>query len=168
VQYFDKDGKAITESLKDYTRKAVRENFTSLDKFLDRWSSADQKRVLVNELVQRGIFLDALAEEVGRDYDPFDLVCHVAYGQPPLTRKERAENVRKRNYFARYGEQARAVLDALLDKYAGEGLEPIESMDVLRVQPFNRLGTPVEIVRAFGGRDKYLRAVRELEKELYA
>lgn len=168
VQYFDKDGKPITESLKDYTRKAVRQNFASLDAFLDHWGSAEQKRLLVEEFVGRGIFLEALAEEVGLAYDPFDLVCHVAYDQPPLTRKERAANVRKRNYFSKYGEQARAVLNALLDKYADEGLEPVESVDVLKVQPFNRLGTPVELVRSFGGREKYLQAVRELEKELYA
>jgi len=105
---------------------------------------------------------------VGRDYDPFDLVCHVAYDQPPLTRKERAANVRKRNYFTKYGEQARAVLNALLDKYADEGVDAVESMDILRVQPLNRLGTPVELVRHFGGREKYLQAVRELETQLYA
>jgi type I restriction enzyme R subunit len=126
-----------------------------------------RKQAIVAEFVSRGIFLEALADEVGRDYDPFDLVCHVAYDQPPLTRKERAANVRKRNYFAKYGEQARAVLDALLDKYADEGLEPVESVDVLKVQPFNRLGTPVELVRIFGGREKYLQAVRELETALY-
>jgi len=167
VQYFDKDGKPITESLKDFTRKAVLKNFASMDAFLDHWGNTQQKQAIVAEFVSRGIFLEALAEEVGRDYDPFDLVCHVAYDQPPLTRKERAANVRKRNYFAKYGEQARAVLNALLDKYADEGLEPVESVDVLKVQPFNRLGTPVELVRVFGGREKYLQAVRELEKELY-
>ena len=164
VQYFDKDGKPITESLKDFTRKAVRQSFARLDDWLDRWGNAEQKRVLCKELAERGIFLEALADEVGKEYDPFDLVCHVAYDQPPLTRKERAANVRKRNYFAKYGEQARAVLNALLDKYADQGLEPVESMDVLRVQPLSRLGTPVELVRAFGGRDGYLRAVRELER----
>jgi type I restriction enzyme R subunit len=168
VQYFDKDGKPITESLKDFTRKAVLKNFASLDAFLDHWSNAQQKGLLVEELAGRGVFFDALAEEVGKDFDPFDLVCHVAYDQPPLTRKERAANVRKRNYFTKYGEQARAVLNALLDKYADEGLTPVESVDVLKVQPFNRLGTPVELVRVFGGREKYLQAVRELEKELYA
>ena len=167
VQYFDKDGKPITESLKDYTRKAVRNNFASLDAFLDHWGNSQQKRAIVEELAGRGVFFDALAEEVGRQYDPFDLVCHVAYDQPPLTRKERAANVRKRNYFTKYGDQARAVLNALLDKYSDEGLEPVESMDVLRVQPFNRLGTPVELVRAFGGRDNYQQAVRELEMEIY-
>ncbi len=158
----------LTESLKDYTRKAVRRQYASLDAFMLLWTGAAQKRLLIEELAQHGIFLDALAEEVGRAYDPFDLICHVAYDQPPLTRRERAANVRKRNYFTKYGEQARAVLNALLEKYADEGLEPVESIDVLRVRPFNRLGTPIELVRAFGGRDRYLRAVRELEQELYA
>jgi type I restriction enzyme R subunit len=113
------------------------------------------------------VLLEALAEEVGKDFDPFDLVCHVAFGQPPLTRRERAENVRKRDYFTKYGEQARAVLDALLDKYADEGVQSIEDMKVLRVQPLDSFGTPVEIVKRFGGREKYERALRELEAELY-
>lgn len=167
VQYFDKDGRPITESLKDYTRRTVRQNYASLDAFMQLWTGAAQKKLLIEELARQGVFLDALAEEVGRGFDPFDLVCHVAYDQPPLTRKERVAKVRKRNYFAKYGDQARAVLTALLDKYDDEGLEPVESMDVLRVQPLNRLGTPVELVRAFGGREKYLNAIRELEKELY-
>ena len=111
--------------------------------------------------------LTHLAEEVGRDYDPFDLICHVAFGQPPLTRRERAEQVRKRNYFGKYGEKARAVLDALLDKYADEGIGNIESLNVLRVQPFNQIGTVVEIIESFGGRERYLEALRGLEQELY-
>jgi type I restriction enzyme R subunit len=167
VQYFDKDGKPITESLKDYTRKAVRSNFSSLREFLHRWTSAEKKEALLAELAEQGVFLDALEAEVGRSYDPFDLVCHVAFDQPPLTRKERAEQVRKRNYFGKYGEQARRVLDALLNKYADEGIVPVEDMDVLKVQPLNELGTPVEIIQIFGGRAGYLRAVAELEAELY-
>jgi type I restriction enzyme R subunit len=167
VQYFDKNGKPITESLKDYTRKAVRSNFSSLREFLRRWTSVEKKEALLAELAEQGVFLDALEAEVGRSYDPFDLVCHVAFDQPPLTRKERAEHVRKRNYFGKYGEQARRVLNALLDKYADEGIVPVEDMEVLKVQPLNELGTPVEIVQIFGGRAGYLRAVAELEAELY-
>jgi type I restriction enzyme R subunit len=168
VQYYDKNGKLITESLKDYTRKTVSQQFASLNDFISRWAATDQKQAIVGELEEQGVLLEALAEEVGRDYDPFDLICHVAYGQPPLTRRERAEQVRKRDYFGRYGDKARAVLDALLDKYADEGIENIESLNVLRVQPFNQLGTPVEIIdEIFGGRDKYLEALRGLERELY-
>ena len=168
VQYYGKDGRLVTESLRDYTRKQVHETYTSLDSFLKRWSDAEQKQVIIQELEEHGILLEALAEEVGRDFDPFDLICHVVFGQPPLTRRERAAKVRKRDYFTKYGEQARAVLDALLDKYADEGVENIEEMGVLRVQPLNRLGTPVEILKRFGGRKQYEQAVRELEAELYA
>jgi len=167
VQYYGKDGKLITESLKDYTRNRISDHYTSLDDFLHHWGDADQKQAILHELEEQGVLLDALAEEVGRDYDPFDLVCHVAFGQPPLTRRERAEQVRKRDYFTRYGNQARAVLDALLDKYADEGIESIEPMDVLRVQPFDRFGTPVEIVHHFGGKARYLHALKELETQLY-
>lgn len=121
VQYFDANGKLITESLKDYTRKAVTKEFASLDDFLRRWSDADKKQAIVDELATEGVFFEALAQEIGKDCDPFDLLCHVAWDMPPLTRKERADQVKKRNYFTKYGEQARRVLEALLQKYADEG-----------------------------------------------
>jgi len=168
VQYLDSAGKLITESLRDYTRRNVTEEFASLDDFLRRWGQTEQKQAILQELEQQGVLLAPLAEEVGKDFDPFDLVCHVAFDQPPLTRRERAENVRKRNYFTKYGDQARAVLDALLDKYADQGVENIESLEVLRIQPLSDLGTPVELVKAFGGKEQYLQAVRELEEALYA
>jgi type I restriction enzyme R subunit len=168
VQYYGKDGKLITESLKDYTRKAVQKNFASLSDFLNRWTGADKKQAIIEELENEGVLLDALADEVGKDFDAFDLVCHVAFGQKPLTRRERAENVKKRNYFAKYEEKARAVLESLLDKYADEGLNNIEDPKVLKVQPFDRYGTPLEIIQAFGGRDKYFEAVRELEENIYS
>ena len=168
VQYFDANGKLITESLKDYTRKAIAKDFASLDDFLKCWSSADKKQAIVDELAQEGIFFEALADEIGRDCDPFDLLCHIVWDMPPLTRKERAERVKKRNYFTEYGEQAKRVLDALLDKYADEGVAQIEENQVLTVVPFNQIGTPMEIVRAFGGLDSYQRAVRELKRSLYS
>ncbi|GJG85948.1 DEAD/DEAH box helicase [Gemmatimonadetes bacterium T265] len=168
VQYYGADGRLITESLKDYTRRKVTEEFASLDAFLKRWSAADRKEAVVHELEARGVLIEALQDEVGREYDPFDLVCHVAFDQPPRTRRERADEVRKRDYFARYGEDARAVLDALLVKYADEGVAPLERLDVLRVQPLAALGTATELVRRFGGRDQYLRAVADLEQALYA
>ena len=168
VQYYGKDGKLITESLRDYTRKNVIEEYESMDSFLRSWSKAEKKKAIIEELNEQGVLLDALAEEVGHDYDPFDLVCHVAFGQPPLTRKERANNVRKRNYFTKYEDKARSVLDALLDKYADTGIVPLEDIGILNVQPIDRLGTPIEIVNCFGGRDKYMEAVKELETEIYA
>jgi type I restriction enzyme R subunit len=168
VQYYGKDGKLITESLKDYTRKAVQKNFASLDDFLNRWTGADKKQAIIEELENEGVLLDALADEVGKAFDPFDLVCHVAFGRKPLTRRERVEKVKKQNYFAKYEAKARAVLEALLDKYADEGLNNIEDPKILKVQPFDKFGTPLEIVQAFGGRDKYFEAVRELEQSIYS
>jgi type I restriction enzyme R subunit len=168
VQYYGNDGKLITESLKDYSKKQVLGQFTSLDDFLQRWTAAEQKQAIITELEQRGIFFEELAAQVGKELDPFDLVCHIAFDQPPLTRRERANNVKKRNYFTKYGEQACAVLEALLDKYADEGIGTIEAFNVLRVKPLSEFGTPVEIVRLFGGKDQYEQAVRELETAIYA
>lgn len=167
VQYYDKDGKLITESLKDYTKKNVLKEYASLDAFLNKWTSADKKEAVIKELEKKGIFINELQEETGKEFDPFDLVCHVAFDKPPLTRRERAENVKKRNYFTRYGEKARQVLDALLDKYADEGIENIESMEILKVKPFTKIGSLIEIINSFGGREQYLKALEELETQLY-
>ncbi len=168
VQYYGKDGKLIIESLKDYTKKSLLTEYNSLDSFLTAWSQADQKAAIISELEEHGVFLEALADEVGRDLDPFDLICHVAWGQSPLTRRERAENVRKRDVFTQYGDKARRVIQALLDKYADEGIVHIEDLGILNVQPICDFGTPIEIINAFGGRDQYLQALKTLEKELYA
>jgi type I restriction enzyme R subunit len=167
VQYYGPDGRLITESLRDYTRNAVREHFDSLDTFLRRWTEADRKQSVLDELAGQGVLLDALREQVGKDLDAFDLVCHVAFDRPPLTRRERAERVRKRDVYARFEGKARAVLDALLDKYADEGVLPEETA-VLRNQPFDGMGTVVELVRLFGGKDGFRTAVKDLEAALYA
>ncbi len=177
VQYIGQNGKLITESLKDYSRRNILDEYDSLDEFLNTWTAAEKKRaileelvehgVFIEELVEHGVFIEELAQEVGKDYDPFDLICHVAFDQPPLTRRERAQNVRKRNYFTKYGDQARAVLDALLEKYADEGIEHIENIDILRVKPISDFGTPVEIIRLFGGKQNYHNALKELEQQLY-
>jgi type I restriction enzyme R subunit len=167
VQYFGADGRLITESLKDYTRKNIDQSFGSLDDFIQRWTAAEKKEVLLAELAEQGILLEALREEVGKELDDFDLICHVAFDQPALTRKERAEQVRKRNYFAKYGEKAQAVLNALLDKYEQEGITTIEQGSVLKVQPLNQLGSPVELVRAFGKGKDFEEAIKELEREIY-
>ncbi len=167
VQYLDEYGKLITESLKDYSRKTVRQSYASLNAFLTVWNDAEKKQAILDELAAKGVFLEELAEQVGRDYDAFDLVCHVAFDAPPLTRKERADNVKKRNVFAKYGDKARAVLDTLLQKYADSGIKSVESLEILKVDPLTAHGTPVEIVKLFGGRDGYLAAIRELETALY-
>lgn len=167
VQYYGADGKLITESLKDYTRKNIKQEFSSLDVFIRKWNDADKKQELIVELAEHGILLEALREEVGKDMDAFDLICHIAFDQPALTRKDRANEVRKRNYFAKYGEMAQKVLNSLLDKYENEGIVSIEQGSVLNVQPISNLGSPVELVRAFGKRNDFERAVKELEKQIY-
>jgi type I restriction enzyme R subunit len=167
VQYYGQDGKLITESLKDYTKKAIAKEYQSLDTFLKQWSKAQKKKVIIEELTQQGVFFEALAEEVGKDLDPFDMICHIAWGQPALTRKERANNVRKRNVFTKYGEKAQAVLNALLEKYADQGIEQIEETQILTITPLSDLGTPMELISAFGGKENYKRAIYELEQELY-
>ena len=169
VQYLNAEGKLITDSLRDYTRINLKKRFDSLDHFLQAWQAADRKAALLQELEGQGVMLDALADEVGnKDFDPFDLLLHVAYDQPPLTRSERARRVKKRNVFTQYGPVARKVLDALLDKYADEGVATIESNDVFKLQPFGTMGSPLELVRSFGGRTQYLHALQLLERELYA
>jgi type I restriction enzyme R subunit len=168
VQYYGMQGKLITESLKDYTKKTVKKEYTSLNDFLKKWSAAEQKGIIINELQQHGVLLEPLAEEIGKDFDAFDLICHVAFDQPPLTRRERVEKVKKRNYFVKYGAQARKVLEKLLEKYADTGIQHIEDIKVLTVSPFSDLGTAVQLVSAFGGKSDYLKAVRELKYELYA
>ncbi len=150
-----------------HTRRTVLKEFRSLDAFLSRWREADRKQVIIDELLEQGVILEALEDHVGRDLDPFDLVCHLVFDQPPLTRRQRASQARRSDVFTRYGGAARRVLDALLDKYADEGIVPVEKMEVLRVPPLSELGTPVELVRAFGSRDNYRTALRELEAEIY-
>ncbi|GAB2630363.1 EcoAI/FtnUII family type I restriction enzme subunit R [Belliella aquatica] len=167
IQYFGADGRLITESLKDYTRKNIDQNFSSLDVFIQRWTAADKKEVLLAELAEQGILLEALREEIGKEMDDFDLICHIAFDQPALTRKERAEQVRKRNYFEKYSAKAQSVLNALLDKYEQEGITTIEQGSILKVQPINKLGSPVELVRAFGKGKDFENAIKELEKEIY-
>lgn len=165
--YFDHSGKPITTSLKDYTKEIITGKYTSINEFLQKWNDAEQKETLIDELQQQGVLVEALYDAVDRQVDLFDLICHVAYDMPPLTRRERANNVKKRNYFTKYGEQARKVLETLLDKYADEGITNIESMEVLRVNPFDEFGSPIEIISQFGNKEKYIQAVKELESELY-
>jgi type I restriction enzyme R subunit len=168
VQYYDADGKLVTESFQDYTRKTFARQFASLDDFTKRWNNAERKQAIIDELANEGIIWEVLEQEVGKDLDPFDLICHVVYDQPPLTRRERANEVRKRNYFTRYSDTAQTVLNALLDKYADAGVQEIESMNVLKVQPLDQLGNPMEIVKkGFGSKQNYLQAISELEAEIY-
>jgi type I restriction enzyme R subunit len=164
---FDHDGKLIVVGIKDFTRDKVKERFKTMNEFLHYWNHADRKQAIVDELSEQGILVDAFLTAVDKEADLFDLICHVAYDQKPLTRKERANNVKKRNYFTKYGNGARAVMENLLDKYADEGINNIETLDILKLQPFDSLGSITEIVRTFGGKNEYLKAVKELEEEIY-
>ncbi|MDX0769593.1 restriction endonuclease [Sinorhizobium medicae] len=168
IEFLGPDGHLITESYREFVRKKIMEEYRSLSDFIRKWNASERKRAIIDELEERGILLSNLAEEVGRDIGDFDLLCHVAYDQPPLTRRERAEKVKKRNYFAKYGDRARAVLEALLDKYADEGVTSIEQAKILKLKPFSEIGTPVEIINAvFGGKSAYEKAIRELEDQIY-
>ncbi|MDA7526851.1 DEAD/DEAH box helicase family protein [bacterium] len=168
VEYRGDDGKMVTESYRDYSRKNIRKEYASLDDFINKWNTTKKKEAIVSALEEYGIELPKLAEEVGKDYGDFDLICHIAYDAPPLSRRERADNVKKRDYFTKYGDQARAVLEALLEKYADEGVLTIESPKVLKLTPFDQMGTPVEIINnVFGGKANYETALQELEREIF-
>lgn len=168
VQYYDKDGKLITESLKDYSKKNMRDEFATLDEFLTRWNSEERKEAIIEELKEHGILLDALKEEIGHtDIDDFDLICHIAFDKKPLTKAERANNVKKRGYLYKYSDMAQKVLEALLDKYKDEGITQLEDTKILKLKDFEKFGSPMKIVKLFGGKEGYLKAVKELEKEIY-
>ena len=167
VEYLDQYGKLVTESLRDFTRKALKKRFASLDDFLRRWQATERKQAILEELEAEGLALDTIVQELGKDLDPFDLICHVAFDAKPLTRRERAENVKKRDVFAKYGDQARAVLDALLAKYADEGVLNLDDTNVLRIKPLSDLGTPMQLLKAFGGRGGFVQAVHDLQAALY-
>jgi type I restriction enzyme, R subunit len=167
VEYLDENGKLVTESLRDFTRKALKKRFTSLDDFLTRWNSAERKQAIIEQLEAEGLSLDPLAEETGKDLDAFDLICHVAFDRPPLTRRERADNVRKRDVFTKYGPQARAVLEALLQKYQDQGIINLDDPRVLQIPPFDIMGTPLQLIKHFGARADFERAVHELQSALY-
>jgi type I restriction enzyme R subunit len=167
VEYLDEYGKLVTESLRDFTKDRLKNHFVSLDDFLRRWRSAERKQAVIDELEQEGVYVDALAHDVGSDFDAFDLICHVAYDQPALTRRERANKVRKRDVFTKYGPQARAVLEALLQKYQDEGVTNLDDPRILQIKPFDAMGTPLQLIKQFGSRADFERAVREIQSALY-
>lgn len=167
VEYLDENGKLVTESLRDYTRKALQRQFTSLDDFLKRWNSEERKQVVFEELEAEGLPLDVIASELGKDLDPFDLICHIAFDAKPLTRRERAENVKKRDVFAKFGSQAKSVLEALLEKYADDGVLNLDDTNVLKIAPFNEMGSVIQLIKAFGDKDGFEQAVHDLQSAIY-
>jgi type I restriction enzyme R subunit len=167
IEYLDENGNLVTEGLRDYSKKTLRKRFASLDEFLKSWNGAERKHAIIEELKKEGLLFEPLAEEVGENLDPFDLICHVAFDQPPLTRHDRVRNVRKRDVFTKYGAKARAVLEALLQKYQDEGVTALDDPRILRVAPFDAMGTPVQLLKQFGGRKGFEKAVHELQSALY-
>jgi type I restriction enzyme, R subunit len=167
VEYLDENNKLVTETLRDFTKAALKRRFANMEEFLQRWKLAERKQAIIEEIEEGGLPLDVIRDELGSNLDPFDLILHVAFDRKPLTRRERAENVKKRDVFAKYGDQARAVLDALLVKYADEGVLNLDDTNVLKIAPFNTMGSVVELVRAFGGKPSFEAAVRDLQSALY-
>ena len=169
IQYLDEQGKLVTGDFIDYTRRKVKSSYATMKDFLTAWNSAERRKVIIDEMTKQGISFNKLCEVVGKDFDPFDLILHIVFDQPPLTRRERAEKVRKRNYFSKYNEQVSEILNELLDKYAETGFEDFGNLDTLKVDPIKQHGTQLYIInKIFGGKEKYLAAVRELEKAIYA
>jgi len=170
IEYLDENGKLVTESLRDYSRKTVREQYASLEAFLRRWRGEERKATIIQELAEEGLLLEPLQEELGLELDPFDLICHIAYDQPPLSRRERAARVQKQDVFSRYGPQARVVLEALLEKYQHEGtIDDLADVKILQIPPFSAMGTQIELVRHFGGKKAdFEQAVHDLQSALYA
>ena len=167
VQYYDTNGKLITESIKDYSKRNILNEYATLDSFLKAWSGAEKKWAIIEELQDRGVLLDALRTESGKTLDDFDLILHIAYDQKPKTKQERIDHVKKKGYLYKYSKVCQDVLSALLDKYMNEGINELEDTRVLNNSPFDRIGSPASIAALFGGRAAYIQAVRELENEIY-
>ncbi len=170
VSVLGEDGKTMkTESVQTFARDQIRRRFESLDQFVKTWSEAERKQAILDELKEYAILIDAVREKNAalKDADIFDIICHVAFDQPPLTRKERANNVKKRNYFGKYEGKAREVLEALLDKYAENGILDFERANILEIPPFNQIGKPTKIIKLFGGPAAFEQAIKELEEQIY-
>lgn len=167
VQYLWADWKLITESLKDYSKKNILSEYKTLEDFLTSWKQADKKEAIIEELLEKWVILDELEKEVWKDLDPFDLICHIAFDRPALTKKERVENIKKRNYFEKYSLEAREVIEALLEKYAESGIDTIEDIWVLNIWRFREFGSPLEIISRFGKKDDYIKVVKEIEDMIY-
>lgn len=169
VSYYDKNGKLVTESLKDFSKKSILNEYASLDDFLHKWNSTDRKQAILDELKQQGVLIEELRKDIGiDDIGDFDLILHIAYDKKPLTRYERVNNIIKKGYLYKYSEMAQNILKDLLEKYSDNNELELTDTKILELNPFNEYGSPMEIVDVFGGKDKYIEVVEELENELYA
>lgn len=168
VSYYDKDGNLVTEGIKEYNKKTILNEYSTLDDFINKWSQEEQKDVIIEELKDKGILLEELEDEFGEEYDPFDLILHVAYGQKMMTRSERANKAKKAIELEKYSDSARKVVEALIAKYQDEGYVNFNDIQVLKLDPFIQMGNPMKIAKSFGGKNEYLEAMKELEESLYA
>lgn len=169
VMFYDGNGKLVTENLIDYTKKNMLGKYSDLNDFLTKWKESDKKNVIMEELEDSGILLDAIREEHTnlKDLDDFDLICHLAYDKKPLTKQERADDIKKRDYLSKYEGKAREVLEILLDKYTNDGIKDLENPKILQLAEFNKLGGPVEVISLFGGKTLYMDAIKDFENALY-
>ena len=169
VSVYDVNGKLLRqESIVDYTKKNILDEYASLDNFIRQWTAQQKKEKIREMLLNEGIDLEKLkAEQNMAEVDDFDFICHIAFDKKPLTRKERANNVKKRDFLSKYSGMAREILNALLDKYMNTGIYEIEKTDILKLDPFIKYGKPNKIASYFGNKDAYLKAVQELENEIY-
>lgn len=168
VQYYDKNGKLFTESITDYSRRNILNEYATLDEFLTAWTTADKKKAIIDELIDQGVLLDALKEKSGKQLDDFDLILHIAFDKKPLTKKERVDHVKRNDYLNNYSDVCRDVLDALLEKYMNEGISELEDTRILDNAPFDRIGSPKKIAKLFGGKEAYILAVKALEHAIYS
>lgn len=167
--YYDKDGKLVTESLKDFSKRSILNEYASLNDFINKWNSTDRKQAILDELKEQGVLLDELRKDIGNeDIGDFDLILHIAYDKKPLTRYERVNKVLKNGYLYKYSEMAQNILKDLLEKYSDNNELELTDTKILQLKPFEEYGSPMEIVDVFGGKEKYIEAVEELEDELYA
>ena len=167
VQYIGLDGKLITENLVDYSKRNILKKYQTLSIFLNEWSKTTQKEIIVRELETKGVFFENIKNIIGKDFDPFDLICHIAFDKKPLTRLERINKVKKRDYFAKYEIKARQVIEAILEKYSDSGILNFEDLSIINLDPINKLGTPLEIAEIFGGKESLFKAMNEISKEIY-
>lgn len=171
VQFYDNDGKLVTESLIDYSRKNILNEYATLNEFINAWSAANKKKAIIEALIDQGVFLSELRKEAGdtaKQFDDFDLILHIAYDKKPLTKKERVTEVIREGYLYKYSEKCQEVLSALLDKYMNEGINQLENTEILEVSPFDKIGSPVKIAKLFGGKQAYITAVKDLEAQIYS
>ena len=167
VQYIGLDGKLITENLINYSKRNILKKYQTLSVFLNEWNKTTQKEIIIKELESKGVFFENIKNIMGNNFDPFDLICHIAFDKKPLTRLERINNIKKRDYFTKYEKKARLVIEAILEKYSDGGILNYEDLSIINLDPINKVGTPVEIAEFFGGKESLFKVMNEISNQIY-